>query len=1226
MQNDFSKPGYLSGISDPTEKPPEDTNDRSWGQFAVDTGIGLAKPLLGIGRTVVEATRLGLDQLSPEDQEKYGSGAHGIVADVGRGLGSAEKWLDDQRSARDKALDTVSPFPGPDERSFVREPVASTVHQLTPVIPAIGAAVLTGGSSVAAQVGMAAGFGALGVGGSLTQLRDASENMPLDDLKKLPQWQEFNGDEEAARNKVFKDSLDLKTEAATFGVNALTFGAFLQGLGSPAKKALAQRLKGMLIGGTEGATIGATQGAVSSYDEELGKVRRGEQENIDPSVVARGTAKGTGFAAPMAVLYGVGPHKPAKESNATQPPPPGAPTAPLALPPPEPPAPAGATKIDTDITTTLATALKPDAPSPPTAPAGPPPTGPTGGGPPSAVSPVGPAGGPPTPPPMQPRNIFEPPLPDNVPGGPVRETPPAPPRPVPDSSATIPPAPGSEAAARSPAPAEATAAPAEPVPTSVARAEPAAGTAPDRRAWLERQLQTEQDPTRRAWLEQQLQRETPAPVPAEPVAGPAQIQRELGVPYNEAARIAQERGWVPPQGAGEAVDRVSTPVTPEVRPEPRPAPAGEQLPDTTLGGRLTPEAQQHMRDQATAAEANRKAAVEAAIQAESERNAKVAALQEVGAPRRTGKVKTGVERALEASIKAWKENPAKTPEAWTALRKRAMQVEFLRRDGGLPSKGYLKQIGERPGVDLTKFGKAREIPSLEGERPTPAEAKLVADIDKLRADMQHPTPAMEQQTAVQRETTDPNYRASTRGTGVVATRQIRASRLTPQQFELRVAPLRAEAQRLDSERQAAGKPAMFEKALPRHPGERTVEQQFNDHVAALNMHRHEPPDQFVRIKSVRDALDGLDRIINDPNQPRPLYVPEWIRQKLARAPEQVVSPEFDAHIRSANEDAYRQARKAAGDKLYETTPVEEATAGGQKVEHTGAFAVGEEAGKPKFQTHRQFEEEQSRLRRERAADQPEGQKLRKQAEAEEKAAETRRKTPEAAYAEGLARIQREKEAREAAAARGEQAPDTAAGKRMAGELPTPEQLKTMVDTFWGVAKGRTKGREKTAATRSQQFEDRDWTVGQAIKETLQKHFGEDFGSLNKLLDRLQIGRKPELPKELKEQPPRHAKKSAKEAHQALRKRYEDAVEKWQNTKQKNMLKASVELEGVIKDVEILAKQYLETAQELFTARGGSIHWACRLARRSSGLTGRPIRVTKSVCRLKSPTCSICWPT
>ena len=678
MQSEFTKPEFISGIRDPTEKPPEDTNDRSWGQTAVDTGIGLVKPVITALRTPVEAARLGLDQLSPEDQEKYGSGAHGIVADVGRGLGSAEKWLDDQRSARDKALDTVSPFPGPDERSFWKEPVASTVHAITPVIPYIAGAVLTGGTSALAQVGTAATFGALGVGSSITELRDASENMPLDDLKKLPQWQEFNGDEEAARNKVFKDTLDLKTEAATFGVNALTFGAFLQGLGSPAKRALAQRLKNMLVGGVEGATIGATQGAVSSYGEELGKVRRGEQENIDADVIAGRTKAGTGFGVPMGLYYGVAPpHVGGKAPEPPPPgaPPPGAPTAPLALPPPEPPAPAGATKIDTDITTTLATALKPDAPSPPTAPAGPPPTGPTGGGPPPAVSPVGPAGGPPTPPPMQPRNIFEPPLPDNVPGGPVRETPPAPPRPVPDSGATIPPAPGSEAAARSPAPAEATAAPAEPVPTSVARAEPAAGTAPDRRAWLERQLQTEQDPTRRAWLEQQLQRETPAPVPAEPVAGPAQIQRELGVPYSEAARIAQERGWVPPQGAGEAVDRVSTPpvepapvVTPEVRPEPRPAPAGEQLPDTTLGGRLTPEAQQHMRDQATAAEANRKAAVEAAIQAESERNAKVAALQNVGKPPRTGKVKTGVERALEASIKAWKENlPRRPRHGWRCV-------------------------------------------------------------------------------------------------------------------------------------------------------------------------------------------------------------------------------------------------------------------------------------------------------------------------------------------------------------------------------------------------------------------------------------------------------------------------------------------------------------------------------------------------------------------------------
>ena len=1142
MQTDFTKPGYLSGIRDTSEKPPEDTNDRDIPTLVKDETIGLVKPVVGLGRTITQAARIGVDAIPKDYRPDWlGDGAHGPVADVDRSVGSAEKWLEDQRSARDKALDTVSPFPGADDRSFWKEPVASTIHAATPfVIPAL-AAVATGGASLAGQVAMGTLFGTLGVGGDLSKLRDAADNLPVDQLKKLPQWQEFGGDAEAARNQLFKDTVDIKTEAVTFGVNALTFGAFLNGLGSPAKKALAARLKNMLIEGGSGTTLGAGQGAVGSYSEQLGKVRRGEQENIDPAAMSAETKRGATFGAPMA-LYGFAapPHLGGKEATEATPwkPPPGydeygnkipdgggppagydeygnptsTPPVPPGAPPPggpgtgydpygnrlpgvpttgydeygnavtapPPPPPGGPAPLDTDVKSVAAQALKTDAP---------------------------------TPPPMQPQDIFAPPLPNNKPGisetprpspsGPAGPSPALPPQvsqgegPPPQATAAPPPS-SPPAVPRGPAPAEATAAPVAPVPSPVARTEPAAGTAPVRTPPVQPTapehivppqegaphggvtldgVMAGMTPEDAATVKQLLDMGTHKgnassvdeqrlqailakyglgmPIEKPPVAerpttpSPDWVEHNVDAIRQTADRLGltprikelAERGDMtadqiskalggqmsaadvrtvrsslgiegiggpgnigrtetPPQGGGEAVDRVSTSITPEVRNPteqdkqaalglakslkvgdaivddsgsrlvvtdvmptavavrndegkhgtlkhtelasgeflsvPQITTSGERVmstpsrieragsTDTSLGARLSPEAQQHMRDQATAAEANRKAAVETALQAEHARNAKVAALQNVGTPPRTGKVKTGVERALEASIKVWKASETKTPEAWVALRKRAMQADYLRREGGLEPK-YVKQLGEGPGGPEPRispemeqrFGQKREVPSLQGEKPTPAEAKLIAGIEKLRADMQHPTPSLSEQTAQRLESTDPNYRAPTRGRGVVETRQVPTSRLTPQQFERRLKPLRAEAQRLDAERHAAGKPAMFERALPRAPGERTVEQQFNDHVAVLNMHRHEPPDQFVRIKSVRDALDGLDRIINDPNQPRPLYVPEWIRQKLARTPEGTVSPEFDAHIRAANEDLYRQARKTAGDRLYQ---------------------------------------------------------------------------------------------------------------------------------------------------------------------------------------------------------------------------------------------------------------------------------------------------------------------
>jgi len=1087
MQNEFTKPGFLSGIRDPTEAAPEDTNTRSWGQFGADTAIGLAKPLVGAARTVTQGARMGLDELPPEARPEWlGDAAHGPVADVDRSLGSAEKWLDDQRSARDKALDTDSPFPGPDQRSFWREPIASTVHQITPLIPMVAGAVLTGGTSLAAQAGVAATFGLLGVGSSLSQLRDASEQMPIDELRKLPQYQEFNGDEQAARNKVFKDSVDLKTEAATFIVNGATFGAFLQGIGSPAKKALAQRLKSMLIGGTEGAGIGAAQGAVSSYGEELGKVRRGEQESIDPAKVAESTESGTAFGLPMGLHHFVSPHRPGQKPSE------------------EPPAPTS-TPLDTDVKSVATQALQTDTPPPE------PTMSPFGGD----TGVPGPQQAPSAPLPPEFPNIERPGLPQpgdfppsSSPGPPPPPAGPSPPIPgAGGGGGGAPPVGGAPMSTRSrtgvPGPARA---PTEPLAPRFAEIERPGLPSPG-------DFGAEPEP---AVPSSPVAAPRPAPAEAA-VAAPARpapvVAREEPAAGPTAARVAAREI---PQGGGEGV----TPgVTPEVRQEARAEPRREttitpgaetaiapvtqraEHAPVTLGETLSEEAQAHMAR-----------AREQAETAQNERNAKTVAARTGRTMERTGKVKTGVERALEVALKAWKASKEKTAEGWQTLRRQAINVEAGRVAAGLRAKGYLNQIGERP---VTPGGVAREVERIRtrgqprkapaadtNEVLTPEEVSFANRLDELHRRI---TPDMPQL----------QYRATIR-------------------------PMLAEARRLDAARHENGQPAIFERALPKPPGiARSLEHQFNDHAHRLELLRHLSPDEFANSEVVRSTLQKMadinekrvpQRAIMRPTEPeidtvsgqlvrreqppeptgfrpqphteyRPLPTPSWVSEKLAQAHTQT-APSIIEH------QPYAEAVASLAGRQYPRLPAQlptgtaevrrmrsEATAAGQRhdvgtVYPQGAATPGR--GKERPLTSAQFEREQEAHRVKTAAGTPHGEELRREAGHAQ-----RELTPT--------------EARELAAAKlAEEREKGTERREHLGEIPKEEDLNTLVDQ----ALGKKEGAAATQTTRSKHTQMREIIIEHSINSVLKKHFGAELENLRSMMDRLQIGLPPIKPAEL----------------------------------------------------------------------------------------------------------------
>jgi hypothetical protein len=391
MRNSFTEAGFLSGIRDPNQPEPEDTENRSWGTFAKDVAIDVSRPVVALGQTAAIGAR------------ELGVPGAGSVAET---LSDAGNAMESARSPRARALDTLSVMPGPNDRSFWREPVAGSVHAMLGTVPFAAAALATGGASVPAQVGMAALAGVQGAGEGINQLDDFARRTPLNELMTLEPFKaamrEFNGDEQAARQKLFKDSLDWKATAASFAANSAEFGALLHGVTRGASTGIKALLGRALVGGAEGAASGVAETVTDAYTEQLGKVRTGQQQAIDTGEMAGAVGKGAIFGAPVAAMHAVGgrSHAPAPKidddtkSVATdqinQPPSPAGPGAPPQQAvdtgwPGQPEQPAAPGNMEPGAGPSTP---PPQAP-PPTPPAGPPPR------PPAGPAPAGPAAAPP---------------------------------------------------------------------------------------------------------------------------------------------------------------------------------------------------------------------------------------------------------------------------------------------------------------------------------------------------------------------------------------------------------------------------------------------------------------------------------------------------------------------------------------------------------------------------------------------------------------------------------------------------------------------------------------------------------------------------------------------------------------------------------------------------------------------------------------------------------------
>lgn len=301
MPNDFADPNFLIGVQDPYEQKP-DTEHRSWGRTAVDLGIKAAEPIVGGARTLAQGARA------------ISNDPRGNAADIETALGGAEDWMKGQLSPRQQALDTSKYIPnGPDERSAWRDPMSNIASTVAGLIPGGVAAKSTGlirnaALRGAADVGFTAGA-TIGAGESVNAMRSFTDNTPIEELKKLEPFQaalrEFNGDEKAARDKLFRDSFDLIATATEAGANALSFGVLARAL-KPGQGQLGNLIKRVALGGTEGGLAGAAEGGTGAYTEQLGKTRMGRQSAIDVGEVISGAAEGAiQMALPIAGAHAV---------------------------------------------------------------------------------------------------------------------------------------------------------------------------------------------------------------------------------------------------------------------------------------------------------------------------------------------------------------------------------------------------------------------------------------------------------------------------------------------------------------------------------------------------------------------------------------------------------------------------------------------------------------------------------------------------------------------------------------------------------------------------------------------------------------------------------------------------------------------------------------------------------------------------------------------------------
>ena len=309
MITSFGTSDYLNQYNkDPTQQQ-GDTEDRGVGTMLKDYAVDAAvQPALSIARTITTGGRMA-------------AGPGGFWESADKALGGAQEEVKENwRSDRAKALDTVSPFGGEGTRSFWREPIAASIHAFLPSVPYLLAGIAAAPLGLAGEAAVTAAGGVFGGTEAIQQLRDFADRTPLkkDDknpvgMEDLPVWgnylREFNGDEAAAREKLFQDSLKPGTLAFNYFVNTLEVPAMMRGIrtrGSPAPS-LRQRagygLQGAVVGGAQGALEGGTESLI----EQQAKVQRGEQASIDYADIEKGAAQGSTFGGMNAALHAVAP-------------------------------------------------------------------------------------------------------------------------------------------------------------------------------------------------------------------------------------------------------------------------------------------------------------------------------------------------------------------------------------------------------------------------------------------------------------------------------------------------------------------------------------------------------------------------------------------------------------------------------------------------------------------------------------------------------------------------------------------------------------------------------------------------------------------------------------------------------------------------------------------------------------------------------------------------------
>lgn len=300
MRSSFSSPEFGSGVTSEVKREQGDTENRTWGEFASDVAIdAVGRPIVGALRTGAQAWR-------------YADPASTAAETTEQGLGAAEHWLEDQRSARARALDTQSIDPRADERSFWKEPIAGSVHAFLPSVPYAVGALATAGGSLLARGATAGAMGALGAGEAVNDLRDYAEQTPIAELQQSPVWQklyrEYGGDERAARSALFKEMLDPKSQAVNFLVNAMEVPAFRMGMRpSGSVMRIVDRAKAAGMGAAVGGTQGSLEGGTEAYIAELGKVRAGQQQAINTDEITSGALSGAVFAGPTAAFHAIAP-------------------------------------------------------------------------------------------------------------------------------------------------------------------------------------------------------------------------------------------------------------------------------------------------------------------------------------------------------------------------------------------------------------------------------------------------------------------------------------------------------------------------------------------------------------------------------------------------------------------------------------------------------------------------------------------------------------------------------------------------------------------------------------------------------------------------------------------------------------------------------------------------------------------------------------------------------